>query len=370
MARKPRYIREYKDRHGVTRLEFRRKGYKGWALRQPLRSADFWEDYEAALKGETPAGVLLRNSQRPTPPAPIRAKSLRWLVNEYRMSPAFKTLAQSTRTVRANTLDRLCEAYGDFPYATLTAEAVMKIRNAKMETPEAANTIVKALRQVYRHAVEYNIEGITHDPTREVKLLPSKNPDGFHAWTIDEVAQYRERHPIGSKARLALELCLFGGCARRSDLVRLGRQHITRDGRLRYTQQKNRHKKPIEVDIPILPELHEAIDATPTGDMTFLITEFNLPFSAKGFGNWFKKRAREAGLEECSTHGMRKVGAEILAESGCTDHEIMAIGGWTTLKEVQRYSKKARRRVMADNASRKIADTSRTKLSNRPGSGG
>jgi hypothetical protein len=37
--------------------------------------------------------------------------------------------------------------------------------------------------------------------------------------------------------------------------------------------------------------------------------------------------------------GLRKAGANRLAEAGATDHEIMAWGGWTTLKEVQRHAK-------------------------------
>ena len=364
MAQKPKYVREYKDRHGVVRLEFRRKGHKGWALRQPLRSDEFWEDYQAALAGETPPGVLDRDGARPSPPPPIKAKSLRWLIAQYRTSATFKQLAPTTRTIRARTLDRLCEAYGDYPYAGLTPQAVRKIRDARADTPEASNTIIKALRQVYRYATEYDIEGVTHDPTREVKLLTSKNPDGIPAWSLDEVEQFREHHPIGTKARLALELSLFGGCSRRSDVVALGRQNITRDGRLSYTQLKNKNKKPIKVDIEILPELREAIDAAPTGDMTFLVTEFGRPFSTKGFGNRFKKWCLEAGIENRSIHGLRKSAATMLAERGCTDHEIMAIGGWTTLKEVQRYTKSARRKVLADNAMRKLSDNLGTKVSN------
>jgi hypothetical protein len=43
----------------------------------------------------------------------------------------------------------------------------------------------------------------------------------------------------------------------------------------------------------------------------------------------------------------------------------MAIGGWQTLKEVQRYTKGARRRVLADNAMDKVqADIDGTKVSN------
>jgi len=50
-------------------------------------------------------------------------------------------------------------------------------------------------------------------------------------------------------------------------VVRIGRQHV-RDGWLKFTQQKNRNRKPVRTEIPILPELQQVIDASPAGSMT------------------------------------------------------------------------------------------------------
>lgn len=55
-------------------------------------------------------------------------------------------------------------------------------------------------------------------------------------------------------------------------------------------------------------------------------------------------------------HGLRKAGATRLAEHGCTDHEIMAWGGWSSIKEVQRYTKAANRKRLALQAARKLKD--------------
>ncbi|MBT5128802.1 MAG: tyrosine-type recombinase/integrase [Rhodospirillaceae bacterium] len=219
--------------------------------------------------------------------------------------------------------------------------------------------------QVYKYALEYAIEGVKADPTRDVPYLPSDNPDGFHAWTTDEVVQFEQTHLIGTKARLALALMLYAGCARRSDVVTLGRQHLTNSGRLQYRQFKGRNKKPVHIDIPLIAELRQVIDSSPCGELTFLVTEFGKPFTSNGFGNWFKKRCREAGLPHCSAHGVRKAAAARLAEVGSSDLEIMAIGGWQTLKEVQRYTKGARKKVLADHGMDKVqTDIDRTKVSN------
>jgi hypothetical protein len=73
---------------------------------------------------------------------------------------------------------------------------------------------------------------------------------GYHSWTPEEVLRYEQRHPIGTKARLALGLFLFTG-QRKCDVVLLGRQHI-RGGVLTFTQQKNRNRSPVKLELPVL----------------------------------------------------------------------------------------------------------------------
>ena len=109
---------------------------------------------------------------------------------------------------------------------------------------------------------------------------------------------------------------------RRSDVVTLDRQYM-RDGVIRFVPQKTKRKKMQAIEIPVAPELAKIIAATPTGDMTFLMTGWEKPFTANGFGNWFRDRCNDAGLPQCSAHGMRKAGASIAAERGAT-------GSWRT----------------------------------------
>ena len=104
------------------------------------------------------------------------------------------------------------------------------------------------------------------------------------------------------------------------------------------------------IEVPILPQLQRIIDASPTGDLTFLVSERKRPFAVSAFGNWFRTRCNEAGLSQCSAHGLRKAGATIAAENGATEHQLMAIFGWATLKEAERYTKAARRKKMAGDA--------------------
>ena len=70
------------------------------------------------------------------------------------------------------------------------------------DRPEAANSMVKALRRVFAVAVDDEVPGIKSNPAREVPYLRSRS-QGHHSWTIEEVGKFEERHPVGTKARLA-----------------------------------------------------------------------------------------------------------------------------------------------------------------------
>jgi len=111
--------------------------------------------------------------------------------------------------------------------------------------------------------------------------------------------------------RLALALLLYLG-VRRGDAVRIGRQHV-KDGWLRFVPRKTRYRRERMSEKPILPVLADIIARSPTGDLTFLVTSFGKPFTAAGFGNWFRELCDEAGCPDISAHGGRKATARRLA---------------------------------------------------------
>jgi integrase len=171
---------------------------------------------------------------------------------------------------------------------------------------------------------------------------------GHHSWTQEEIEQFQRRHPLGSKPHLALMLMLLTG-VRKSDAVRLGRQH-ERGGKLVFTAAKNAHRKPVRIEIPILPELQAVLDGSPTGSMCYLETAYQKPFTPAGFGMRFRRWCDQAGLPHCSAHGLRKAGAATAAEGGASEAQLMAIFGWTTTKEPERYTRAANRAKMARDA--------------------
>jgi integrase len=122
---------------------------------------------------------------------------------------------------------------------------------------------------------------------------------------------------------------------------------------LHWVRLKTETTTGLELFIPVHPTLRAIIDQTPSGHLTFLVTEFGKPWTVAGFGNWFRDRCDEAGLPHCSFHGLRKAAASRLAGLGCTPHEIAAITGHASLKEIERYTRTADRKRLALSAMEK-----------------
>jgi len=345
---KYRYVYEDVDRHGNVRLYFwRGKGHRKIRIREHMNTAAFHAAYQAALAASEAVQEPVPEDKR------VKPLTYRWLCEQFFVSADFKQLDEKTQHTRRLLLEHTwdepiapgsTETFADFPVKRMSAKAVRVLRDRKAEFPAAANMRLKAVRRVFKWALENEMGDLTVNPTREVAYL-KRASQGYHTWSVEEVEQYERRHPIGTKARLALALLLYTG-ARRSDVVLLGRQHA-RGGWIKFTAQKNRKRNPVVVEVPILPALQSIIDATPTGELTFLVTDYGRPFTVAGFGGWFRERCDEAGLKHCTAHGLRKAGASIAAENGASPHQLMAIFGWLTLKEAERYTQAARRRRMA-----------------------
>jgi integrase len=331
-----RYVREYRD--GRLYFQRHRRGRKV-RIRADRGTPEFHVEY---------ARLLGRHQPAVTPRGPV-AGTYRWLCVEYFKSPAYKRLDPRTQRVRRgvleHTFDEPVRPGAEQTFATVridqvTTKALRVLRDRKAGLPEAGNNRVKAIRAVFRWAMEEEHVGV--NPARELAQVKTAS-SGWHSWEVEEVRLFEARHPVGSKARLALALLMYTG-VRRSDVVLLGRQHV-REGWLKFAARKNR----VVVEIPLLPELQRVIEASPVGDLTFLVNDYGQPFTVDGFGNKFGKWCAEAGVPG-RAHGLRKAAAAVAAENGATSQQLMAIFGWLTLAEAERYTRAAERRRMAGDA--------------------
>jgi integrase len=331
-----RYVDEFNDRYGKPHHYFRRAGQR---IRLPGHpgSAEFLTAYQAALDGAPAVKIEIGASR--TAPGTINAA----IVAFYK-SLGFTKNKSITRRTDRNILEAFRAKHGDKRIALMERKHVLNIIAEKADKPAAQRNLLRVIRVLLAFAVE---QGLRPDnPALGIKLK-AIDTGGYHSWTEAELRQYEARHPIGTKARLALALMLYTA-QRRTDVVELGPPNIgigeKGEPRLRFTQSKTGSV----MDIPMAEPLAEIIAATNmVGVKTFLVTNYGRPFTPAGFGGWVRDRCDEAGLPQCSSHGLRKAFLRRMAEAGCSEDFIASISGHKDMREIRTYVAAANRSRMA-----------------------
>lgn len=338
------YIDRFKDRHGHLRYYFRlRPGAPRTRLPGRPGSPEFMAAYRAASEGAA-------TPKKPIAPA-AGDYSLSALAGHYYRSPEFLRLKPHTQHVYRLVISRFLDGdkgqpgHGYRDARQMKREHVKKLMGDMADTPGAANNLLKKLRNLMNCAID--LDWRTDNPTAKVKLFQEGE---YHTWSEAELAQFEERWPLGTPERTAFALHLYTG-QRRSDVCAMT---WPVDGLIAVKQVKGRKDAPqVELRIPVHPELEKALAAWPrrAGVPTVLYNGRGNPFTVAGYGNFIGDAIRAAKLPAvCSSHGLRKAAARRLAEAGCTEKQIMAITGHTTLKEVARYTRAANQVGLAKDA--------------------
>lgn len=353
---KPRapHIERFKTRHGKLIWYFR----VGKGPRSPLPglygSEEFWKAYHAALQ---------EHQAKPVEPV---SKTLGWLLKQFEQSSKYKSAAGETKKQLKYQFAKMRErGADDVPLSVITVARVTANRDKRADKISDANKYVKACRKLFAWAVENG--HLRSNPARDVALLKPKvredGQEGFLTWTEEEAAAYEARWPVGSRERLAFDLLVYTGL-RRSDIVRLGRQHLKNGVLTIKTQKSVNSGRPVEVSIRVLPALARSIAAADTGILTFLRTmnrkDKNGSFSRESFGTWFKKACKTAGVDEGgkAAHGLRKIAAVRCAENGATELELNAMFGWRDgSRESAKYVQQANRKRLSLAAGNKLLPT-------------
>jgi len=349
------YVHTFYDARGKLRHVFRRRGQKQVTIKGKPGTLEFMEAYHALLDQ---AGGLEIGATH------VKAGTVDAVILRYLRHDRFtKELTLGTQATRRRILDhfRACvtpsgRRYGDNRFATIQRN---NITDALAGKPGATQRDwLKAIRHLVGFAIA---EGeLRDDPTVGIKTARPAKSSGYVPWTITEVEKYRERHPLGTTARAALEMAI-NLAARRTDIHLIGRQHL-RDGRITWRPSKTLQSTGKLLSIKVLPELQAALDAkAPSDALTFVRTEHARAFaSAAAFGNRFATWCRQAGLKPvvCDDgkvrnyrcHGLRKYACTRLAEAECSAMQIMQVSGHATLSEAQKYVDAVNQQRMSDAA--------------------
>lgn len=338
----PRNVRPERDRHGKIRYRFRKAGYRSAMVPGPPGSPEMLEAVAAILRD----GKLPKEGAKS--PKPVEPRSLDDLFRRYKASvhwtknsPRYQRVAGQVIDRFLNREDKKGRRYGRRPVEKVTV-GWLDAKLAEMaDRPGAANDLRKKLKGLMNHAIRLGWRN-----SNPVELTAKyKDGAGFHDWTDDEIEQFRATHPLGTMARLTLELTL-NTAGRRCNVNKIERDHI-RNGRIYVAHAKGSH----ETSVPMLSTTRAAIDALPAAPIRFLITTvYGKPFTDAGLGNRVRKWCDEAGLPQCSLHGLRKSVSRQMVERGATDAEGQAVTGHRKSDTFVHYRAKANRARLADSA--------------------
>lgn len=339
MSAHPPYVSNYRDRHGKVRWRFRKSGMSEAQTTLAFGSTEWWDWYAAASTGN-PREVGIERT---------RAGTFNALIVDYYQSSTWKLLRPATQLAYKGEIERFRTAHGDKSVGDLKSWHIAKMMDLKADKPASANNLLRVLRILMGFAKSRGWR--TDNPAKDVRKLIYRT-DGFHSWTDAEIAKFEARWPVGTRERLAFDLLLYTG--QRSGDVRIMTVGQVGERFISLRQQKTNEP----LDIPIHRALAASLRAHKSDQLVLVTSQLGKPFTAAGFGNWIADLARKAGLPiGCSAHGLRKAAARRLAEAGCTAHQIAAITGHRSLKEVERYTRAADQRIGAEAAIEKLQKT-------------
>jgi integrase len=373
------FLSREQDRHGNERLYVRRNG-KRIRIREREGAPAFARAYSAAVDrlGEPPSK---RATKAPVIVAHAKG-TFGWLGVQYFKGGGageFLTLDTESQRARRNDLEDCFRApfsvddpepIGNCPLKQISAQKMKRLIEMK-KGPGARTNRRKHLSALCSWGVENNL--LPSNPIRDIRAGRTIKGGGYYTWTIPDVQQFLDYHSRGglrgSKATLAMSLLLFGGM-RRQDMVSLGWKNCRGSAAgelgewIRYVPKKTIKKRQTVSQKPLLPILKQILlgSANISGPDTFLVTAYGKPFSEAGFGNWFRDRCDEAGLPQCTAHGLKKAGATIAAENGATDRQLMAMFDWDAPSMAWTYTKAAEQKRLAQEGMSLISLDRFTKL--------
>lgn len=339
-ARLP-HLNHEKDRHGKMRWYVRVRHGQRILISGAFGSAEFMDAYTRA--------VLV--SPHAPPSRKAKHGTLAHLVAEWKEHSDWLRTAPATRRQRENILLHVLEKAGHRDYGEITKADIRRGKEDRKGTPSAANNFLKTMRALFKWAVAE--EKLDENPAEGVPLFPKTKTGGFPTWTIEDVVAYRAKYPLGTRERLVMEIALNTGL-RRSDIVRVGSGNV-RKGVIDIKTAKTG----VQLYVPILPRLQEAIDAVGPQDLWVHSTRrgklYGTAITKESLGTLFREWGNAAGVAK-RLHGLRKLCATVIADEGASELELQALFGWITNNQSAVYTREANKKRLAMQAAIRLME--------------
>ncbi|UDF29313.1 UNVERIFIED_ORG: tyrosine-type recombinase/integrase [Roseateles sp. XES5] len=333
---------------GSTRYRVRPEGNKRKRIKIFCgpEDEDFLRQYQLARAGETPKPLRKASEV-------AKAKSIAWLVNSYLEHLEKKvtagTASAKTYKKKKNLLARLLERPNC--EMLIPQEKLIGMQDEMAATPAQADAFIEAVGVMYEWARKR--KQVFSNPAKGIDRVYKKG-DGATPWKAADVRAYLATHKSGTKPHAAISVLLWTGC-RIEDLTILGRKHECVIEGIEAVRWMPSKKNSTEVTVPLLPPLKEATRAPKVQGATYVLGRGGKPYSSgDSMSAMFKRWCQEAGLPHLSAHGVRKGLAELLAELGCSQYDIMAILGHSEAKTSEVYTRRVERWKLALGAMERV----------------
>jgi integrase len=310
------YLQRTISRHGKIVFYVRKRPFDRIRINGKYLSPEFMCEYFAAIAKVTCSNNIHETTKNKEP-----SKSLAWLIERYRESYEFRNnLAEETRIGRDRILRKIKDDSGLRPFNSFKQADFEASMEKRKDKPNEGNNFLRTVKGLFKWAAEKN--HLEEDPTVNIKKFKIADTEGFHTWTEEEVLQFQNYWPIGTRERLAMGVIISTGL-RRGDACVLGRQHIRNN-----TIKIKTHKTGAIVELPLVKSLSALIEATPTGNLTLVSRVDGLPYTKESFGSFFGDACKAAGVPG-RAHGLRKIAAIRLAYNGASTPQLNAVFGWS-----------------------------------------
>jgi hypothetical protein len=387
------YANAYATEWGKVVVYFEPPDRKKVRIRSPFPSIEFDAELLAAKQGQ-PHQVHSVKAFTPEPRKLAAPATWRWACQDYFANdPIYREMSKRDKRNRRNALESTWDEpharypsllYGDCPLADFNGESVLILMKRKLKWKKAFDEITGEEREVQtnfsaantRHkfisaVLSYLVQNHTRlvggrNWARDIKPFKPENEDGHRTPSLEEIVLFQSEFKLGTKERLLFDLAYYT-TQRRADLPRLGRLVLEKDrsgnDRLSFIQHKLRNERPVTAYVPLFPELRQSLEASKDtailGETFYLVhdkispTQPDRPYAEGSLGNMMQDAIKtlmmKTGMKRSfSLHGLRKAGVCRLIMMGLSVHQIMAITGHRTPKEIDRYGRDYMRSVASE----------------------
>jgi integrase len=249
------------------------------------------------------------------------------LIRLYEKSPEFRGLSSATKTsysrylARANALMR-SRSGESAPVRMIERKQVVALRDALSDTPGAANQALRAVGALFAWAIEN--ERAKENPTKGVKKYKATpHPKWPEALLEEGLGDPQVGMPVA--------LLYFTG-QRIEDVCRMSWADIRGDYMLLWQEKKDK-----QVEVAILPELAERLNALAKTSTAILTNANGQPWSQSGLRQKLQEWAKVRG-HKVVPHGLRKNAVDALLTAGCTAAEVSGITD-QSIQMVEHYAR-------------------------------